>query len=127
MGATAFLMAEFLRISYFDVVLAAALPALFYYICLFMQVDAVAQREGLRGVPRSELPKLLPVLRERLGLSSVPIAVLLYLLFWGGATPAFAALAASGVLLVFALLKGACAPAPNGRISSSAAAPAWCR
>ena len=57
MGATAFLMAEFLRINYFDVVVAAALPALFYYICLFMQVDAVAQHEGLSGVPKSQLPE----------------------------------------------------------------------
>ena len=49
MGATAFLIAEFLRVSYFDVVIAAILPALFYYVCLFMQVDAVAQREGSDG------------------------------------------------------------------------------
>ncbi len=105
MGATAFLMAEFLRISYFDVVIAAALPALFYYICLFMQVDAVAQREGLSGMPRSQLPKLIPVLRKGWAFV-VPLALLVYLLFWRGATPAFAALAASALLLVFALLKG---------------------
>ena len=104
MGATAFLMAEFLNVSYFDVVLAAALPALFYYICLFMQVDAVAQRDGLHGVPKSELPKIVPVLHGGF-VYLVPIAVLLYLLFWGGATPAFAALSASGVLIVLALLK----------------------
>ncbi|MEJ2377421.1 MAG: TRAP transporter fused permease subunit [Pseudolabrys sp.] len=105
MGATAFLMAEFLRISYLDVVIAAVLPALFYYICLFIQVDAVARREGLRGMPRSQLPKLLAVLRKGWGFVG-PLALLVYLLFWRGATPAFAALAASTVLLVFALLKG---------------------
>lgn len=104
MGATAFLMAEFLNVSYFDVVIAAALPALFYYICLFMQVDAVAQRDGLHGVPKSELPNLLTVVRGGF-LYLVPIAVLLYLLFWGGATPAFSALAASAVLILFALIK----------------------
>ena len=104
MGATAFLMAEFLRINYFDVVVAAALPALFYYICLFMQVDAVAVREGLSGVPKSQLPKLLAVLRKGWGFV-LPLILLIYLLFWGGATPAFAALAASAVLLVFALFK----------------------
>ena len=104
MGATAFLMAEFLRINYFDVVVAAALPALFYYICLFIQVDAVAAREGLAGVPKSQLPKLLTVLRKGWGFV-VPLALLVYLLFWGGATPAFAALAASAVLLMFALVK----------------------
>jgi TRAP transporter 4TM/12TM fusion protein len=105
MGATAFLMAEFLRISYFDVVIAAILPALFYYICLFMQVDAVARREGLSGMPRAQLPKLVPVLRNGWAFA-VPLALLIYLLFWRGSTPAFAALAASALLLLFALLKG---------------------
>jgi TRAP transporter 4TM/12TM fusion protein len=105
MGATAFLMAEFLRISYFDVVIAAILPALFYYFCLFMQVDAVAQREGLSGMPLSQLPKLGPVLRNGWAFV-VPLALLLYLLFWRGSTPAFAALASSTLLLVFALLRG---------------------
>lgn len=104
MGATAFLMAEFLRINYFDVVVAAVLPALFYYICLFIQVDSVAEREGLAGVPKSQLPKLLTVLRKGWGFV-LPLILLVYLLFWGGATPAFAALAASAVLLVFAFAK----------------------
>ena len=51
-GRTAFLMAEFLQISYGQVVLAALLPALLYYICLFMQVDAVAARDNLKGMKR---------------------------------------------------------------------------
>jgi TRAP transporter 4TM/12TM fusion protein len=105
MGATAFLMAEFLRINYFDVVVAATLPALFYYICLFIQVDAVAQREGLSGVPKSQLPQLMAVLANGWGFI-LPLAVLVYLLFWGGATPAYAALVSSAVLFVFALFKG---------------------
>ena len=103
MGATAFLMAEFLQINYFDVVVAAALPALFYYLCLFMQVDAVAVREGLQGVPKAQLPRFLAVVRRGWGFL-LPLAVLIYMLFWRGATPAFAALVASAVLLVFALV-----------------------
>ena len=105
MGATAFLIAEFLRVSYFDVVLAAILPALFYYICLFLQVDAVAQREGLLGVPRSQLPKLGKVLREGWAFV-IPLVLLVYLLFGRGSTAAFSALASSAVLLVFALIRG---------------------
>lgn len=105
MGATAFLMAEFLQIDYFDVVIAAILPALFYYLCLFMQVDAVAVREGLEGVPKSELPRFLSVVRKGWGFV-LPLAVLIYLLFWQNATPAFAALSASAVLLVFSLVGG---------------------
>jgi TRAP transporter 4TM/12TM fusion protein len=58
MGATAFVMAQFLDVSYAQVALAAAIPALLYYLGLFMQVDAYAARHGLKGLPREELPEL---------------------------------------------------------------------
>lgn len=64
MGATAFVMAEFLDIPYAQVALAAAVPALLYYFALFMQIDANAARHGLVGLPRSELPRLRDVFRE---------------------------------------------------------------
>jgi TRAP transporter 4TM/12TM fusion protein len=64
MGATAFVIAQFLNVSYGEVALAALLPALLYYIGLFMQVDAYAARHGLAGLPRSELPRVATTLRE---------------------------------------------------------------
>jgi TRAP transporter 4TM/12TM fusion protein len=64
MGATAFVMAQFLNISYAEVALAAAIPAALYYFGLFMQVDAYAARHGLRGIPREELPRLADTLKE---------------------------------------------------------------
>jgi TRAP transporter 4TM/12TM fusion protein len=64
MGATAFVMAQFLNVSYAEVALAAAIPAGLYYFGLFMQVDAYAARHGLKGIPRAELPKLGETLRE---------------------------------------------------------------
>lgn len=64
MGATAFVMAQFLNISYAEVALAAVIPALLYYFGLFMQVDAYAARHGLKGLPREELPKMMETLRE---------------------------------------------------------------
>ncbi len=105
MGATAFLMAEFLQIGYGQVVLAALLPAILYYVCLFMQVDAVAAREGLKGMEKSELPRLRPIL-ARGWIFVVPLAVLIYLIFWANMTPGFAALSASALLLVLALTMG---------------------
>ena len=105
MGATAFLMAEFLQIGYGQVVLAALLPAILYYVCLFMQVDAVAARDGLKGMKRADLPKLGPVL-SRGWIFVVPLAVLIYLIFWGNMTPGFAALSAAALLLVLALFMG---------------------
>ena len=64
MGATAFVMAQFLNVSYAEVALAAAIPALLYYFGLFMQVDAYAARHGLKGLQRAELPKLGDTFRE---------------------------------------------------------------
>lgn len=64
MGATAFVMAEFLDIPYAQIAIAAAVPSLLYYFALFMQIDALAARQGLVGLPRDELPKLGKVFRE---------------------------------------------------------------
>jgi len=64
MGATAFVMAQFLNVSYAEVALAAAIPAALYYFGLFMQVDAYAARHGLKGIAREELPKLGDTVKE---------------------------------------------------------------
>ena len=49
MGATAFVIAQFLNVSYAEVAVAAIIPAALYYLGLFMQVDAYAARHGLEG------------------------------------------------------------------------------
>src|SRR5436190_8164644 len=64
MGATAFIIAQFLNVSYADVALAAVIPAALYYAGLFMQVDAYAARHGLEGIPRSELPKVIDTIKD---------------------------------------------------------------
>ena len=64
MGATAFVMAQFLNVSYAEVALAAVIPAFLYYFGLFMQVDAYAARHGLKGLERAELPKFGDTIRE---------------------------------------------------------------
>ncbi|HEX4893801.1 MAG TPA: TRAP transporter permease [Hyphomicrobiaceae bacterium] len=64
MGATAFVIAQFLNVSYAEVALAAVLPATLYYVGLFMQVDAYAARKGLRGLTRAELPSLWVTIKE---------------------------------------------------------------
>ncbi len=64
MGATAFVMAQFLGVSYGEVAAAASIPAALYYLGLFLQVDAYAARHGLKGMPREELPKMWTTLKE---------------------------------------------------------------
>jgi TRAP transporter 4TM/12TM fusion protein len=105
MGATAFIMAEFLQISYVDVVMAALLPAIFYYVCLYFHVDGLARAEGHQGIPASELPRAGATLKKG-WIFILPLAWLIYLLFWRGSQPAFAALGSAAVLLGLSLVKG---------------------
>ena len=65
MGAAAFVMAEFLAVSYAQVVIWAVIPAILYYVACFAAVHFEAKRRGLIGLPRSELPKLGRSSRER--------------------------------------------------------------
>ena len=62
MGATAFVIAQYLNVSYAEVALAAIIPATLYYIGLFMQVDAYAARHGLKvalePIPKTGFPDL---------------------------------------------------------------------
>ena len=64
MGATAFVIAQFLNVSYAEVALAAIIPAVLYYAGLFMQVDSYAARHGLKGIPRAELPKVMDTIKD---------------------------------------------------------------
>jgi len=58
MGATAFIMASFLGKPYAAIAIAATIPSLLYYFALFMQIDGYAARNGLKGLPREELPSV---------------------------------------------------------------------
>lgn len=58
MGATAFLIAEYLGIPYFDLVKAALIPAVLFYVAILMTVDLYARKNNIKGVPESELPTL---------------------------------------------------------------------
>jgi TRAP transporter 4TM/12TM fusion protein len=104
MGATAFLIADFLQVNYSEVVLAALVPAVLYYVCLFLQVDAIAVRFGLHGLPKSELPRLKPLLL-RGWLFFLPLGVLIYLLFFRRFDPAWSALAAALTLLILSAVR----------------------
>ena len=79
MGATAFIIAEFLQISYWDVCKAAFLPAIAYYVTLLTQVDLEAAKLNLKGLPREELPPLGKTLKNGWPYL-VPFGVLLFLL-----------------------------------------------
>lgn len=104
MGATAFLIAEFLQIPYSDVVLAAAIPAFVFYVVLFIQVDGHAARNGLAGVPRAELPRLGRVLVDG-WIFVAPIVLLVWLMFWEGTNVSKSALYAAAAMIVLGVAR----------------------
>ena len=106
MGAAAFLIAEYLAIPYAQVALAALVPALLYYIVLFIQVDLLAARNGIYGMPPAELPKLLPVLRRSAGFL-VPLSVLIIWMFFLNRRPEEAGLLAVASALIVGFLSPA--------------------
>ncbi len=90
MGAAAFVMAEFLGVSYLTVAAFALLPALLYYVAVFMAVHFEAKRTGLVGVPKADLPRLRQVMSER-GHLFLPLIVIIAVLLTGRSA-AFSAL-----------------------------------
>ncbi|HEY5896525.1 MAG TPA: TRAP transporter fused permease subunit, partial [Burkholderiales bacterium] len=104
MGAAAFVMTEFLGISYSAVVIAALLPALAYYATLLVQVHLRALKIGLQPLPKDEIPPLAPVLRAG-WLYLVPIAVLIGAMFIFDVDAVLAALYACAVNLLIPLAR----------------------
>jgi TRAP transporter 4TM/12TM fusion protein len=103
MGAAAFVMAEFMGVSYLTVATYALIPALLYYVAVFAAVHFEAKRTGMQGLPRSELPRLGAVLRER-GHLFLPLVVIVAVLLWGYSAP-FAALCGIVSVIPTALLR----------------------
>lgn len=104
MGATAFLIAEFLQIPYSDVVVAAAIPAGLFYLVMYFQIDSYAARNRLQGLRRSELPRLRTVLAGG-WIYLAPIVLLLWLMFSEGMRVERAAIYASITMVLLGLVK----------------------
>lgn len=98
MGATAFVMASFLNVSYVTVAIAAIVPSVLYFFGLFMQIDAHAARKNLAGLPREELPKLGDVFRDGWYFIAVFVALIWMLVYMQ--REAVAPFYATGLLLV---------------------------
>ena len=90
MGAAAFLMAESLGMPYITIVKAAVIPALLYFTGIFITVHLEAKKLGLKGLPREQLPKFLPLFLSK-GYMILPLIVIIWFLC-AGKTAVFAAL-----------------------------------
>lgn len=79
MGAAAFILAEYVGVSYGEVCWAAILPAVLYYLGLFLCVDKEAAANGLVGQKKEDLPKPLAILKHK-GYLLLPLVILIYCL-----------------------------------------------
>jgi TRAP transporter 4TM/12TM fusion protein len=104
MGVAAFIIAENLSIPYKEVAIAAIVPAVLYYLSLFVQIDLEARKSGLAALSASEIPRIVKVFREG-GLYLLPLACLIYTLLFANWSAGSAGLAAVGATLLVAMIK----------------------
>jgi len=90
MGASAFIMSEILQMPYYKVCLSAAVPAIIYYIALFVAVDLEAAKTGMKGIPKQDLPKIGIIIKKGWWFFLPPV-VLLYLLIIPEYSPSLSA------------------------------------
>jgi TRAP transporter 4TM/12TM fusion protein len=108
MGASAFIMAEFLQVSYGAVCIAAAIPAFLYYACLFLHVDLEAAKQKIGAVETADAPTIGQVFKSGWHFL-VPIAFLVFALLYPEVfqlTPEKAAIVSTALLLVLAPIFG---------------------
>lgn len=82
MGSAAFLISETCNVPYRELMLIALIPALLYFTGIWVSVHLEAKRLGLKGLSREELPKLIPLLKEK-GHLIIPLAGIIYLMLSG--------------------------------------------
>ena len=105
MGASAFVMAEFLEVAYAEVVLAALIPAYLYYLALFVVTDLEAAKTGIARIALDQLPKAWPILKAG-WFFPLPFGALIYGLFGANLRPEEAALYSVLLLLICAMVFG---------------------
>lgn len=104
MAATAFIMAEFLEIAYTRVAIAAAVPAILYYVALFAQLHLRALKDDLKGLPKERLPLFGPVIRGG-WIFLLPMLFLVYLMFGRNLRPSTSAVYAAAAVLLIGLFR----------------------
>jgi TRAP transporter 4TM/12TM fusion protein len=99
MGAAAFIIPEYTGIPNSKVALAAFIPAVLYYACLFIQIDLEAGKTGLKGLSRDQVPPLKGILGQAYSFF-IPLLALIYALFILYLSPGKAALFAVGSIVL---------------------------
>jgi TRAP transporter 4TM/12TM fusion protein len=102
MGAAAFLMAEYMGVTYAEVAFRAILPAILYFAGIYIAVHLEAKKLGLKGIPRDQLPKFSKLIKKIYLLA--PLVVLIVLVSTNTRTMQFSAAVAIGVTILVGLI-----------------------
>ena len=102
MGAAAFLMAEYMHMSYVKVALTAMLPALLYFAGIYIAVHLEARKLGLKGIPKDQLPRFRDLIKKAYLL--LPLIALIALVVSNVRTMQFSAAVAVGVAILVGLI-----------------------
>ena len=89
MGAAAFLMADYLGVPYSNIIVRAIVPAVLYFLGIFIAVHLEAKKLGLKGIDRSMLPRFKSLLKDTYLL--LPLIVLIVLVCSNTRTMQFSA------------------------------------
>ena len=104
MGAAAFVMAEFLGISYSTVLVAAIVPAALYYLALLIACHVEALKLGLPAIPKKQLPRARTLItREFLGSFVAPLTVLMVMLYTFDRSLLYSSWAATVTVILYML------------------------
>ncbi|MBN1828025.1 MAG: TRAP transporter permease [Deltaproteobacteria bacterium] len=103
MGAAAFIMAEMTGIPYGRLIVHAAIPAVLYYVAIFIMVDLEAARLGLSGIQRKLLPDFWMTLKNGAFLLLAPLSIVYLLII--GYSPIKASFAAVMIVIVTSSFK----------------------
>lgn len=101
MGAAAFLMIDYVKVPYSSIIVRAILPALLYFLGIYICVHLEARRLGLRGIPRDQLPSFWK-LQKKIYLL-LPLIILVYLVSTNTRTMAFSAAVAIVAAIVVSM------------------------
>ncbi len=99
MGAAAFLMAEMTGIQYKSIMIAAILPAILYFVGIFLMVDLEAKKENIPVAQAEDIKPLWGIIKAR-GFLLIPLVVLIFMIVKGYSAILAAACSIAAILLV---------------------------
>jgi len=103
MGASVFVAVELTGVPYVSIMAAALLPAILYFVTVWVGIDAFASRENLAGLDAKDQPPSKKVLITS-AFFAIPIAALLFGMYWLNVTPQYAVCIATLVSFVLLFL-----------------------